>query len=298
MQGVFFLAGPTAVGKTDVAIAIAEACNGEIIGADAFQVYQGLDILTAKPPAPALARVPHHLVGTVPLAESFNVVRYLEHAHAAIAEIRGRGRLPIVAGGTGLYLRALTRGLSDIPPTSPELHAELISVPLPELLGRLQALDPEALAAIDIKNPRRVLRALEVCLETGKPFSSFRQEWKTVPHFHGVLLERSREELYQRIERRTVMMFNEGVMEEVSAALAAGEVSPTAQQVIGWRELTALLRGELSQTAAIAAIQQTTRHYAKRQLTWFKREPMLVPVSLTDTRDFSAILAIARAVRP
>ena len=294
-QGAFFLAGPTAVGKTDVALAIAEACNGEIVGADAFQVYRGLDLLTAKPSPEALARVPHHLVGTVPLAEEFNVARYLSAAQAAIADIRGRGRLPIIAGGTGLYMRALTRGLSDIPPANPELRAELASTPLPQLLEQLQTLDPKAAAAIDTKNPRRVLRAVEVCLVTGKPFSSFRQEWESQPQFHGVLLERTREELYARIDRRTHAMFEEGVVEEVRAALAAGGVGPTAGQVIGWREITALLRGEMTQGEAIAAIQQATRRYAKRQLTWFHREPMLVPFSLTGTSDLTPLIQRAMA---
>ena len=288
-QSAFFLAGPTAVGKTEAALAVAEACNGEIVGADAFQVYRGLDILTAKSSAEALARVPHHLVGTVALTEAFNVARYLEAAQAAIADIRRRGRLPIVVGGTGLYLRALTRGLSDIPPASPELRAELASTPLPQLLERLQTLDPEA-AAIDTRNPRRVLRALEVCLLTGKPFSSFRQEWQQQPPFHGVLLERSRADLYERIERRTHAMFEEGVVEEVRAALAAGGIGSTAEQVIGWREITALLRGDMTQAEAIAAIQQTTRRYAKRQLTWFHREPMLVPFSLSNASDLAPIL--------
>ena len=294
-QGTFFLAGPTAVGKTEVALAVAEACNGEIVGADAFQVYRGLDLLTAKPSLESLARAPHHLVGSVPLAETFNVARYVEAAQAAIADIRSRGRLPIVAGGTGLYIRALTRGLSDIPPASAELRVELASTPLPRLLERLEALDPNAAAAIDIKNPRRVLRAVEVCLVTGKPFSSFREEWAKQPHFHGVLLERTREELYERIDRRTHAMFEEGVVEEVRTTLAAGGIGPTAEQVIGWREITALLRGELSTTDAIEAIQQATRRYAKRQMTWFHREPMLVPFSLSSTPDLTPILQHAMA---
>jgi len=295
-QAAFFLAGPTAVGKTEAALAVAEACNGEIVGADAFQVYQGLDLLTAKPSPESLARVPHHLVGSVPLAETFNVARYLEAAQAAIADIRRRGRLPIVVGGTGLYLRALTRGLSDIPPASPELRAELSSAPLSQLLERLETLDPAAATAIDTKNPRRVLRALEVCLVTGKPFSSFRQEWEKQPHFHGVLLERTREELYERIDRRTHAMFEEGVVEEVRAALATGGVGSTAEQVIGWREITALLRGELTQADAIAAIQQTTRRYAKRQITWFHREPLLVPISLSDGGGIAQIIDRALAL--
>jgi len=297
LQGVFFLAGPTAVGKTDVALAVAEVCGGEIVGADAFQVYRGLDLLTAKPSGEALSRVPHHLVGSVPLEESFDVGRYREEALVAIAAIRGRGRLPIVAGGTGLYFRALPRGPADLPAPSPELRAELNALPLAEALARLESVDPQAAAQVDRRNPRRVVRALEVCLSTGKPFSSFRHEWEHAPAFHGVLLERSREELVSRIDLRTEALFAAGVVEEVRAAVEAGNVGPTACQAIGWREITALLRGECSRAEAVAAIAQATRRYAKRQVTWFRREPMFTPVGLTDAPGaLEVILARAAAV--
>lgn len=299
LKGCFFLAGPTAVGKTEIAVSLAEACNGEIVGADAFQVYRGLDLLTAKPPGAALSRVPHHLVGTVPLTETFSVARYLEAALNAVAEIRSRGRLPIIAGGTGLYIRALTRGLSDAPPSSPELRAEMDATPLPHLLARLELLDPEAARVVDRNNPRRVRRALEVVLLSGKPFSSFRQEWEEIPQFHGVFLERSREELYARINQRTVAMFEQGVVDEVREAIATGSVGATAQQVMGWNQIGALLRGEMTEAECISAIQQATRHYAKRQLTWFRREPMLTPVSLTAANDnksgLQKVVAIAKA---
>ena len=295
-QHCFVLAGPTAVGKTEVAVAVAEACQGEIIGADAFQVYRGLDVLTAKPSPETLAQVPHYLVGTVPLSENFNVARYLETALRIIGEIRNRGRLPIVVGGTGLYLRALTRGLADSPPSDPALRAELEQAPLSELLARLEALDPAAAANVDRKNPRRVLRALEVVALSGKPFSTFRQEWSETPPIHGFLLERDREDLYARIDRRTVAMFDQGVVQEVREAIDAGGVGATAEQVLGWRQIGALLRGELTRAECIASLQQATRNYAKRQLTWFRREPMLRSVSLTAATDITPILESAAAV--
>jgi len=298
-RGCFFVAGPTAVGKTEIAIALAEACNGEIVGADAFQVYRGLDILTAKPSTEALGRVPHHLVGTVSLTETFSVARYLEATRQAIADIQTRDRLPIITGGTGLYLRALTRGLADVPPSSPELRAELESIPLPQLLARLETLDREAARLVDRQNPRRVRRALEVVLVSGKPFSSFRQEWEETPPFHGVLLERGRDDLYNRINQRTAAMFKQGVVEEVRAVIASGTASSTAQQVLGWNQIGALLRGELTEAECIASIQQATRRYAKRQLTWFRREPMLTPVPIAPENDSKAVLqkvlAIAQA---
>jgi len=279
-----------------VAIAVAEACDGEIVGADAFQVYEGMDILTAKPSPAELARVPHHLVGSVSTRDSFNVARYLERAHAAISEIRDRGRLPVIVGGTGMYLRALTRGISEVPEGNSELRAELAATPLPQLLARLEHLDPAAFAMIDRQNPRRVFRALEVCLITGKPFSSFRQEWENTPTYHGVLLERSREDLYERIDRRTREMFEQGVVAEIARTATSSEISDTARQVIGWSAIWALLRGELTQAECVAQIQQATRKYAKRQLTWFRREPMLVPVSLTAATDIRSIVERAAAV--
>ncbi|MEI6351513.1 MAG: tRNA (adenosine(37)-N6)-dimethylallyltransferase MiaA [Verrucomicrobiota bacterium] len=296
LEHSFFIAGPTAVGKTAVAIAVAEACDGEIVGADAFQVYEGMDILTAKPSPAELARVPHHLVGSVSTRDSFNVARYLERAHAAISEIRDRGRLPVIVGGTGMYLRALTRGISEVPEGNSELRAELAATPLPQLLARLEHLDPAAFAMIDRQNPRRVFRALEVCLITGKPFSSFRQEWENTPTYHGVLLERSREDLYERIDRRTREMFEQGVVAEIARTATSSEISDTARQVIGWSAIWALLRGELTQAECVAQIQQATRKYAKRQLTWFRREPMLVPVSLTAATDIRSIVERAAAV--
>lgn len=294
-QGAFFLAGPTAVGKTAVAIELAEAFGAEIIGADAFQVYRGLDLLTAKPTQAEMARVPHHLVGVVPLSESFNAGRYRELALAALDEVRGRGHVAIVVGGTGMYLRALTRGLADLPPAPPELRAELAANPLPRLLERLRELDPEAATTIDVQNPRRVQRAVEVCLMTGRPFSEFRREWEREVPFQGVLLERDREELYERIDLRAAALFENGAVEEVRTALASGEASPTARQVIGWREIEAFLRGELSRADAIAAIAQATRRYAKRQQTWFRREPMLTPVSLSRPDGIEAVFEKARA---
>jgi len=297
LSSTLFLAGPTAVGKTAVALAVAEACNGEIVGADAFQVYHGLDLLTAKPSREELARAPHHLIGVVPLSESFNVARYLESAQRAIEEIRSRGRLPIVVGGTGLYLRALTRGLADAPPADSALRDELAATPLPRLLEQLDALDPAAGAAVDRNNPRRVIRALEVVLLTGRPFASFRQEWREAPAFHGFLLERTRDDLYERIDRRTAAMFERGVVEEVREAIDAGNIGDTARQVLGWTQIGALIRGEIGHAECVAALQQATRNYAKRQLTWFRREPMFKPISLNAATDtIPSILTQAAAV--
>ena len=289
----FIIAGPTAVGKSELATAVSERCSGEIIGADAFQVYEGLDVLTAKPGPELRARVPHHLVGEVPLTQRFDVAQFAALAQRRIAEVRARGRLPILCGGTGLYVRALTRGLAELPGADAALRATLEARPLPDLQKELARLDPDATAQIDLRNPRRVIRALEVCLLTGRPFSSFREQWQTPPDgARGVLLVRDRAELHQRIAQRTEAMFAAGVEDEVRAV---GEVGPTAAQAIGLREIHALLAGEITRSACMEAITLATRQYAKRQLTWFRREQTLSALNLDEATD--PVAAILRIVR-
>jgi tRNA dimethylallyltransferase len=275
----FVIVGPTAVGKSEIAVAVAERCGGEIVGADAFQIYAGLELLTAKPAPELRARVPHHLVAAVPLARRFDVAQYLAAAERCTADISARGRVPIVCGGTGLYVRALTHGLARLPAADAVLRGELEKQPLAELQRRLAGLDPQGATQLDLQNPRRVIRALEVCLLTGRPFSSFREQWmKPGTGVRGVFLTRERADLHARIDRRTESMFAAGVVEEVRAA---GELGPTASQMLGLREIRALLAGEMDRAACIAAIQQATRRYAKRQFTWFRRESALTPVNLT-----------------
>ena len=283
----FIIAGATAVGKSDLAGAVAEHCGGEIVSADAFQIYRGLDLLTAKPSAELLARAPHHLIGEIPLTRSFDVAQYLVAAREHIVEIRARGKVPIITGGTGLYLRALTHGLAEMPRADASIRAELEKQPLAELQRQLAQLDPVGAAQIDLKNPRRVIRAIEVCHLTGLPFSSFRQEWAATPTgIRGIVLTMNREALNARIDRRTETMFAAGVVEEVRSS---GEIGFTASQTIGLREIRALLAGQLSQPDCIATIQQTTRRYAKRQMTWFRREPALESVDLSQTADLGRL---------
>jgi len=278
IQRCFFLLGPTAVGKTDLAVTLAEQVGGEILGADAYQIYRGLDILSAKPSREIRARVPHHLIDEVPLTQSFDVAQYRALAMPRIADILARGRVPIVCGGNGMYLRSLTHGLADLPPADPALRAELEREPLPTLVERLRQLDPEA--AVDEKNPRRVIRALEICLRTGRPFSAQRAEWEHEPILHGAILIRPREQMLERIAARTLAMFAAGVVEEVAAV---SEVGPTAGQMLGLREIRALLTGEGTREQAIEAITTATRRYAKRQLTWFRRERAYAWVDLSQT---------------
>jgi tRNA dimethylallyltransferase len=271
------IAGPTGVGKSEVALDAARRLGGEIVGADAFQVYRGLDLLTAQPSREAQAEIPHHLIGEIPLTAEFDVGQYLLLAGERLKAIRARGKLPIVVGGTGLYIRALLRGLADLPPADPALRAELSAQPLADLQRRLAELDPKGYADLDRQNPRRVIRALEVCLLSGRPFSSFRIEWNASPIREcGIVLMRERQDLYTRIDRRVDEMFDAGVAEEVQRA--GTTLSATASQALGWREIRQMLDGQLNREACVAAIQQATRQYAKRQLTWFRKEAGLKPV--------------------
>jgi tRNA dimethylallyltransferase len=282
-----FIAGPTAVGKSEFAVALAERLNGEIIGADAFQIYSGLDLLTAKPGQDLLRRIPHHLIGEIPLHESCDVARYREAAAPRIAEIRTRGRIPIICGGTGLYMRALTHGLAELPPADPDLRHALECRPLEDILHQLESLDPAAAAQIDRRNPRRVVRALEVCLLSGRPFSSFRMQHSAILPFRGIFLQRQREDLLARIDLRTDAMFASGVIDEVRAVR---EISATAAQVIGWDEIQSLLSGKISEQQCRTQIAIKTRQYAKRQATWFRKQSDFVPLQIPALAPPEAIL--------
>lgn len=293
---MFFLAGPTAIGKSEIAVAVAERCDAEILGADAFQVYAGLDLLTAKPGRELRERVRHHLIGEIPLGENFDAARYRDMALERVREIEERGKRVLVVGGTGLYLRALTHGLAEMPKPDPNLRAELEALSLEELQARYAELDPVGMKRIDMQNPRRLVRAIEVCELAGVPFSSLRADWNgegAKSHGTGVLLERDREELYKRIDGRVLRMFDQGVIEEVRSA---GAIGMTASQAIGLAEIRSLIRGEISRQECVAAIQIATRRYAKRQLTWLRRENIFFPIQLSHTPFVEVIEAIRERV--
>ena len=280
---IFFIVGPTAVGKSEIAARVADRCHGEIIGADAFQVYTGMDTLTATPSREVRNRIPHHLIGVVSPAQTFDVAQYREMATVAVRGINRRGRLPIVSGGSGLYVRALTHGLSVLPGTNPSIRARLEKCSLVQLQERLRELDPVCAETIDLKNARRLIRAIEVCKLSGKPFSSFRNEWNKPPGpVSGVFLTRDRCDLHERIDTRVQEMVRDGLVEEVRMLQNCGS---TAGQAIGLREARAFLNGEITQAECLAQIQQATRQYSKRQITWFKRETAFEPVNLSGFSD-------------
>ena len=279
-----FLAGPTAAGKSAVALELAEHIGGEIISVDSMQVYRGLDIGTAKPSPDEQKRVPHHLIDVARLDESFDAARFVFLANAAAAGIRSRGRVPIFCGGTGLYFKAFLEGLGGAPPSDPKIRAELELTPLETLLTELEQRDPATFQKVDRQNPRRVIRALEVIRITGRPFSGQRADWQAgrpaVPgHFIG--LTRPAGELSERIRRRVDEMFANGLVAETGALLQRGLAkNPTALQALGYRQVVEHLRGERPLAETIELVKIRTRQYAKRQLTWFRRQMKLEWITL------------------
>ena len=302
MTRTFFIVGPTATGKSEFAADVAHEIGAEIISADAFQIYRGLDLLTAKPDRATLAKASHHLIGTTPLHEEMNAEKYRRAASRAIDEILSRGKAVIVVGGSGLYIKALTHGLAVLPQVDPKLRANLNALSIDELRWQLADLDPETARKININNRRRLLRAVEICLTTGKPVSAQRGQWAVAASLcearrtgvvagprdasqseaatttHGAFVFRDREELYTRINDRVEAMFENGVIEEVRAA---GSVGSTASQMIGLRDIRQLLDGKISISQCVATIQQATRRYAKRQLTWFRRQTNFESLNLS-----------------
>jgi tRNA dimethylallyltransferase len=277
----FFLVGPTAVGKSAVALALAVRLDAEIVSADSMQVYRGMDIGTAKPSPAERAAVPHHLVDTVEVGERFDVARYVALARAAIAGIQQRGRTPLIVGGSGLYLRALTEGLGEAPDADPALRAELEAMGRERVLDGLRRADPEAAERIGPHNFRRLVRALEICRLTGRKSSDLRREWTTAsgrdgvadprPLMHG--LERDRADLYARCDARAEAMFRAGLVDEVRSLLPRGLAeNSTARQALGYKEVVAHLQGEATLEETIALVKTRTRQFAKRQITWFRHQ--------------------------
>jgi tRNA dimethylallyltransferase len=283
MRGVrplLIVLGPTATGKSALGLRLAEELGGEIVNADALQVYRGLDVGTAKPTPEERRRVRHHLIDVLDPDRPWSAGEFVRGARAAIAEIEGRGRRPVVVGGSGLYLRALTEGISPMPPGDPEVRAELrrrlTGDGREALAAELARVDPETAARLAPGDTQRLLRALEVEAVSGRPLSAWiaSQPFGTekVPAFKlGLTLPRAI--LYDRIQNRAAEMVERGWVEEVEGLLARGYTRDDAAfQAIGYRQLAAHLAGERSLGNALEEIVRETRRFAKRQLTWFRRD--------------------------
>jgi tRNA dimethylallyltransferase len=320
------LAGPTAAGKSEVALLLAERINGEIISVDSMQVYRGLDIGTAKPSVAERARVPHHLIDVVDLTEPFDAARFVEFARKAVADIQSRDRVPILCGGTGLYFRAFLEGLGNAPPANAALRAELEATPLADLLRELAERDPVTYEKIDRQNLRRVIRAVEVTRLTGKPFSEQRARWGETPgepsdvwktpgsrgrlphqseldasritrHASACIgLTRSNSDLQRRIDARVDEMFRRGLVAETEQLLKRGLAeNKTAMQALGYRQVVEHLQGKRSLPETIELVKIRTRQFAKRQMTWFRRQHGLEWIELKPADAPETVVAAMNA---
>jgi len=270
--------GPTGAGKSALAIELAERFGGEVVSADSQQVYRGMDIGTGKVTPAERARVPHHVIDVVDPDDEMTAARFVELADAAIADLAARGRAVIVAGGTGLYVRALLLGLFPGPPADDALRAGMAAQELPALYARLREVDPEIAERIDANDRKRITRALEVFELTGVPMSEHQRQhdFASVPRRYParlVGLAPEREELYRRIDARVEAMMAGGFLDEVRALRARGYTTRLrSQQAIGYGELHRHLDGALSLDDAVRLTQRNTRHYARRQLGWYRPE--------------------------
>ncbi len=269
------LGGPTASGKSAAAFRLAETLGLEIVSADAMQVYRDLDIGTAKPTLAERERVPHHLIDIVTPSQPFSVSDYVRAAEQAIADVLARGHMPLVVGGTGFYIRSLCEGLPTVPPSDPGAQAvlwqQLDERGLDSLLAELKDASPPD-AERTQRNPRRVVRALEVLRRTGRPPSAFPRQ-RPRHHFDKAVLVPSLPTLRPRIELRTRRMFEAGLVQEVQHVVEAYPDATTALQAIGYKEVARYLSGEITLERARADVTAATLAYAKRQRTWFRKEP-------------------------
>ncbi|MCL2546255.1 MAG: tRNA (adenosine(37)-N6)-dimethylallyltransferase MiaA [Oscillospiraceae bacterium] len=273
MSHVIAILGPTASGKSALAMQLACKHNGEIVSCDSAQIYRGMDIGTAKPTRQDRAEIPHHMLDIADPRESYTAARYADEALQCIEDIRQRGKAAVVCGGTGFYWRSLYRGLSDAPKGDLALRARLDLHDGQDLHDRLAVVDPVSAANIPVNNKRRVIRALEVFELSGKPLSSF--EAHGAPRFDAevLALRCDRAVLYDRIERRVDAMIESGLLDEIRGLLD-NSVSPSSQamQAIGYKEFIGVIQNKLPLEEAVSQCKQNTRRYAKRQMTWLARE--------------------------
>ncbi len=267
------LVGSTASGKSALALEVAERAGAELVCCDSVTVYRGLDVGSAKPSPAERARVPHHALDVAEPTEPFTAARWVEVAERAIADVRARGKVPLVVGGTGLYLRALVEGLFEAPPPDPALRARLLALPTEELARRVAEGDPEAARKIAPADRVRLSRALEVLEQTGRPISAWQAESRARGPRHAALLvglDPPREVLYPRIDARVEAMMAAGWLDEVRALVARFGPDARALGALGYRTLVQHLRDELPLDNAVAVIQRETRNFAHRQRTWFR----------------------------
>lgn len=290
---IILVVGPTASGKSELAVRLAERVCGEIVNADSMQLYSGMEIGTARPSAFQMSRVPHHLYGMVAPDINFTAADYVAAAGKVIADIGSRGKVPLVVGGTGLYVRALLCGLAESPPGDEGFRTEMIKFAEehgPQALhDRLSRVDPESAARLHINDRLRIIRALEVFHKTGKPISLMQEAHGFGENRYDALkigLEVERPLLYERIERRVDEMFGAGLVSEVESLLSKGYTPEMkALGAIGYREICDYLRGRMTLPQAVELMKKATRHYAKRQITWFRKDSSIIWFEYPKTFD-------------
>ncbi len=279
------ITGPTASGKTALGVMLAQRLGGEVVSADSMQIYRGMDIGTAKPTPEEMQGVPHHMIDIADPTENYSVSRYAAEASACVDDILARGKLPIVVGGTGLYIDSLIAGRTFADGTADTALRQELSERYDEiggdgLLGELRKFDPERAAKLHPADKKRIVRAMEVYILTGKTITQHDAETRAVPPRYDAakiaLTFADRQDLYDRIDRRVDIMMQQGLLDEVRALLAAGiPADCTAMQAIGYKEAVSAVRGEATAQEAADAIRLASRQYAKRQLTWLRRDAQL-----------------------
>ena len=303
MPQIITIAGPTASGKTALSILLAKEMDGEIVSCDSMQVYKDMDIGTAKPTPEEQEGIPHHMLSVAEPWEDFSVSRYCAMADPIVEDILRRGKSPIIVGGTGLYMDALIRGNAFAPCPSTgrreELEALAASQGIEAVIERLRAVDPESAARLHPSDQKRIIRAMEVYLETGMTITEHNRKTQEIPpKYHPIrfaLTDRQRQTLYDRIDRRVDTMVEAGLIEEIQGLLARGIPEKcTAMQAIGYKEFVAALHGACSLEEAAGQVKQSSRRYAKRQLTWFRRNPENIWLIREDGQTSMEILDSAR----
>ena len=307
MYDLLVITGPTATGKTALGVEAALSLNGEVVSADSMQVYRRMDIGTAKPTREEMRGVPHHMLDVADPEENFSAAKYVELATARVEDIRRRGRLPIVVGGTGLYIDGLLRGTAyaAAPGDSglrAELEAEYDRLGGEAFRERLRAVDPARAELLHPGDKKRLVRALEVHALTGETITAHDQRSQSVPPRYTALklaLDfKERDRLYARIDRRAAEMFDRGLGDEVRALLASGvPLDSTAMQAIGYKETVAYVRGECTREEAVELVQRRSRQYAKRQLTWLRRDESVRWLRWEDGPDIASVRPFSTVFR-
>lgn len=289
------IAGPTAVGKTDISVAVAGALGTEILSADSRQFYREMNIGTAKPSLQQLALIPHHFIGHISIHEGYNISRFEKEALARLEDLFTRYRVVIMTGGSGMYIDAVCNGIDDLPDANPiirkELRAGFEHYGIQYLRNRLLDLDPDHYMEVDKCNPQRLIRALEVCMTTGVPFSVLRRQQRRERPFRVLSfgLMTDREKLYERINHRVDLMMEAGLEEEARTLYPYRQLN--SLQTVGYRELFEHFDGKISLDEAVIRIKTNTRRYAKRQLTWFKRNETITWLNPDDPDCVTAMVA-------